>query len=95
MNVVMISPGFPGEMPHFAQGLARMGARVFGLGDQPRAALPARARNAVTAHLHVQDLWDEPAVVDAGHPRQGTMSTAKPMPPCAASSPSAMPPQSC
>jgi formate-dependent phosphoribosylglycinamide formyltransferase (GAR transformylase) len=64
MNVLMISPGFPAEMPRFATGLARMGAQVFGLGDQPREALPEPARRAVTAHLHVPSLWDEPRVVD-------------------------------
>jgi biotin carboxylase len=60
----MISPGFPAEMPSFAEGLAGMGARVFGLGDQPGAALPERARQAVTAHVQVPNLWDEGAVVD-------------------------------
>jgi formate-dependent phosphoribosylglycinamide formyltransferase (GAR transformylase) len=63
MNVLMVSPGFPGEMPHFAQGLARMGARVFGLGDQPPGALPTVAREALSAHLHVPSLFDEADVV--------------------------------
>ena len=27
MNVLMISPGFPNEMPLFARGLAEVGAR--------------------------------------------------------------------
>jgi len=63
MNVLMISPGYPGEMPYFARGLAAVGARVFGLGDQHESALPEIARHAVTAHLSVPDLWDEPRVV--------------------------------
>jgi formate-dependent phosphoribosylglycinamide formyltransferase (GAR transformylase) len=63
MNVLMVSPGFPGEMPSFARGLARVGARVFGLGDQPAPALPEKARRALAAHLHVENLWDEAAVV--------------------------------
>ena len=42
-----------------------MGARVFGLGDQPERALPAEAREALVAHLHVASLWDEPQVIDA------------------------------
>ena len=49
MNVLMISPGYPGEMPHFTAGLAAAGARVIGLGDQPREMLPEKARQAVTA----------------------------------------------
>jgi len=60
----MISPGFPNEMPSFAQGLARAGATVFGVGDQPHAALPAMAREAVIAHLHVPSLWDEQSVIE-------------------------------
>ncbi len=64
MNILMVSPGFPAEMPRFTLGLARMGARVWGLGDQPGPALPVDAQRAVTAHLHVPDLWDEEAVVD-------------------------------
>ena len=40
MNVLMLSPGFPAEMPHFTRGLARVGARVIGLGDQPPEMLP-------------------------------------------------------
>ena len=63
MNVLMISPGYPGEMPYFARGLAAVGASVFGLGDQHESALPEIARHAVTAHLSVPDLWDEPRVV--------------------------------
>ncbi len=41
-----------------------MGARVFGLGDQPAQALPAEVQEVLSAHLQVRDLWDEPAVVD-------------------------------
>ncbi len=64
MNILMISPGYPGEMPHFARGLASMGARVFGLGDQPDQALPREVQEVLTAHLQVRDLWDESVVVD-------------------------------
>ena len=39
MNVLMISPGFPAEMPLFTAGLAAVGARVIGLGEQPEQAL--------------------------------------------------------
>ena len=63
MNVLMISPGYPGEMPRFTRALAAQGARVFGLGDQPGSSLPAEVRQALVAHLQVSDLWDEHAVV--------------------------------
>ncbi|MCP3979181.1 MAG: ATP-grasp domain-containing protein [bacterium] len=59
----MISPGYPGEMPHFTRGLAAMGAQVVGLGDQPKEALPQEVRGALSAHLCVPDLWDEADVV--------------------------------
>jgi len=63
MNVLMISPAYPGEMPRFTRALAAQGARVFGLGDQPGSSLPAEVRQALVAHLQVSDLWDEHAVV--------------------------------
>ena len=36
MNVLIISPGYPADMPEFTRGLAECGARVFGVGDQRR-----------------------------------------------------------
>lgn len=63
MRVLMISPGYPAEMPHFTKGLARAGATIVGLGDQPSQALPDDVRRCLAAHLQVPDLWDEAAVV--------------------------------
>jgi hypothetical protein len=63
MNVVLLSPGFPYEMPFFARGLAEVGANVIGVGEQPEEALPPMARNALSRYLQVDSLWDEPAVV--------------------------------
>lgn len=63
LNVLMISPGYPAEMPLFTRGLARVGARVIGLGDQPKEALPPMAREHLAHHLQVRNLWDEAAVV--------------------------------
>lgn len=65
MNVLFISPGFPFEMPLFARGLAREGATVLGVGDQPESQIPAAARGALSAYLRVPMLWDEDAVVRA------------------------------
>jgi len=64
VNVLMVSPGYPANMRAFTRGLAAQGARVFGVGDQPEAALPPEVREVVTAHLHVSDLWDEYAVAE-------------------------------
>ncbi len=63
MNVLMISPGYPAEMQHFTRGLAEIGATVIGLGDQPKGALTAIAREAVGDHIHVRSLADEADVV--------------------------------
>jgi len=35
MNVLLLSPGYPADMPEFTRGLAETGARVFGVGDSP------------------------------------------------------------
>jgi len=65
MNILMIQPGFPAEIPYFTRGLARMGARVLGIGDQPEGMLPDVAREGLAAYLRVPNLWDEVAVYDA------------------------------
>ncbi|MCA8941442.1 MAG: ATP-grasp domain-containing protein [Planctomycetes bacterium] len=59
MNVVMLSPGFPDDMPHFTRGLAAIGARVFGVGDQPRSGLKPEVAAALTDYLQVRSLWQE------------------------------------
>jgi hypothetical protein len=64
LRVLMISPGYPAEMPWFTRGLAVVGADVIGLGDQPQEALPEIARQHVAHHLQVASLWDEAAVVE-------------------------------
>jgi len=67
MNVLLLSPGFPAEMPLFTRGLARVGARVLGVGDQPLAALDPEARAALSDYLQVRDLWDEEALAREVH----------------------------
>ncbi len=64
MNVLMISPGFPKEMQYFTRGLATVGARVVGLGDQPESQLTETARRALSAYLHVGSFQDEGAIVE-------------------------------
>lgn len=65
MKVLLLSPGYPGDMPHFTRGLAEVGAEVLGVGDQPPGALPEPARSAVSAYLQVRNLWDEQGVIEA------------------------------
>jgi formate-dependent phosphoribosylglycinamide formyltransferase (GAR transformylase) len=64
MNVIMLSPGFPGEMPLFTRGLAQVGAQVMGVGEQPEGALPDLARRSLVAYLQVESLWDEDRVIE-------------------------------
>ena len=63
-NVIMLSPGYPAEMPYFTRALATVGARVIGVGDQPPHELPAVARDALAHYEHVS-LADEGAVLAA------------------------------
>ncbi len=64
MNVLMLSPGFPVEQPHFTRGLAEVGAKVIGMGDQPQAGLPETARKALSAYVQVKSLTDEASLLD-------------------------------
>lgn len=64
MNVLMLSPGFPDEMPLFTLGLAEVGARVIGVGDQPESALPPAARRALDSYVRAPSLWDEAAMIE-------------------------------
>jgi len=63
MNVLLIAPGYPAEMPYFARGLARAGVRVIGLGDQPVSALPDMAREHLAHYLQIGSFADEDAII--------------------------------
>jgi len=63
MNVLMISPGFPAEMPQFTRGLASIGTQVIGIGEQPESQLPELARSALSHYSPVVSLWDETKVL--------------------------------
>lgn len=65
MTVLMVSPGYPVEMSLFTRGLAQVGARVIGLGDQASADLPPAARDALTHYQRVGSLADTGEVVAA------------------------------
>ena len=65
MYVLMISPGYPVEIPYFTRALAWAGARVLGVSDQPESALPQEASRHLAAYLQVPNLLDEDAVVEA------------------------------
>lgn len=63
MNVLFLSPGFPAEMPHFTRGLAEVGAKVIGMGDQPQAALPEMTRRHLSAYVQVSSWGDTEAML--------------------------------
>ena len=65
MNILILSPGYPAEMPQFTRGLAEVGANVFGVGDQHPGGLPESVQRNLSAYLPVRSLWDEDAVVAA------------------------------
>jgi hypothetical protein len=65
MNVLLLSPGYPADMPEFTRGLAEAGARVYGVGDTPAGSLPPLVRHSLSEYIPVRSLWDEEAVIAA------------------------------
>lgn len=63
MNVLFVSPQYPPEMNDFTRGLAEVGANVYGIGDGPYEALPARVRPHLAGYLQVP-LHDTAATVE-------------------------------
>ncbi|MFK7929054.1 MAG: acetyl-CoA carboxylase biotin carboxylase subunit family protein [Myxococcota bacterium] len=50
-------------MPLFTKALAEVGARVYGIGDQPLQGLDPDARAAMTDYRQVRHLWDKDAIL--------------------------------
>ncbi len=67
MNVLIISPGYPADMPEFTRGLAESGATVFGVGDQGTGNLPELVRRCLSAYVQVRSLWNVEQVIAAVH----------------------------
>ncbi len=63
MNVLFLSPGFPPEMPYFTRGLAQVGAKVIGMGDQPEGALPEMTRKHLAAYVQARSFADDDGLV--------------------------------
>jgi len=59
--VLMIAPGFPGEMPLFTRGLSLQGATVLGTSNGPAHDLPDLAKRHLSDYLMVPDLFSNPA----------------------------------
>ena len=67
MNVLIISPGYPNDMPEFTRGLAESGAQVVGVGDQGTAALPNQVRRSLSKYIQVRSLWDSATLIPQLH----------------------------
>ena len=63
MRVLLLSPGFPAEMPLFTRALAQVGAEVYGIADTPAQHLPEETRSSLAGYLQVRRLLDETRVV--------------------------------
>ncbi|MBX3260652.1 MAG: ATP-grasp domain-containing protein [Labilithrix sp.] len=64
MRVVFLSPAYPPEMIEYTRGLAEVGATVYGVGDTPLEALPARVRPYLHDYLRVPRIMDENDVME-------------------------------
>jgi len=64
MRVVFLAPIYPPEMIEYTRGLAEVGAKVFGVGDTPREALPARVKPYLHDYLQVPRIMAEDDVMD-------------------------------
>ena len=65
MNVLMIAPGYPDEMPLFCRGLSTYGAKVYGISDVPVGNLPELTKRHLSGYLQTPQLNQEDAVVAA------------------------------
>jgi biotin carboxylase len=63
-TVLLIGCAWPAELTYFARGLARVGARVFGVDGVPESHLPPHARESLSGYLQVSSLFDEQVAVD-------------------------------
>src|ERR1041384_1551549 len=64
MRVVFLAPLYPPEMIEYTRGLAEVGAEVYGVGDAPREALPARVKPYLHDYLQVPRIMNEDDVMN-------------------------------
>lgn len=67
MKAVFLAPSYPPEMQQYTRGLAEVGVDVYGVGDQPAAALPAHLKRHLHDYLQVPRLLDDDDVVARVH----------------------------
>ncbi len=71
MNVVFVEPAFPYYQREFVRGLAAAGARVYGIGERPVAALDAELKGWLADYQRVRSVVDEAALLEAVRRAQG------------------------
>jgi len=71
MLVLMLAPGYPGEMPYFCRGLAVNGGDVVGVSDVPEHDLPRLTRENMKGYIKVANFMDEEDVVRTVRERLG------------------------
>lgn len=64
MRVLFLGPTYPQEMLQFTRGLAEVGAKVYGVGDSRRHALPSQVKPHLTDYLEVPRILDEDDVIE-------------------------------
>jgi biotin carboxylase len=74
MNVLMIAPGYPDEMPLFCRALSTYGASVYGISDVPQRDLPGMTKHHLSGYLQTPPINQEDAVVDAVRASWGHMT---------------------
>jgi hypothetical protein len=62
MNVLFLAPNYPPEMQDFTRGLSEVGARVFGMGDNPEGGLAPKVRKALHGYRQAK-LFDSGEVL--------------------------------
>ena len=67
MKAVFLAPSYPPEMQQYTRGLAEVGVDVYGVGDQPAAALPAHLKRHLHDYLQVPRILDDDDVVARVH----------------------------
>lgn len=64
-NVLLLGCAYPPELPHFTRGVARIGARVFGVDQMPESQLPGLTSESLSGYLQIPSLFDEQGAFDA------------------------------
>lgn len=65
MNVIFVEPAFPKNQREFVRALSQAGARVFGIGESPLAALDHELKSWLHAYEPVRSVVDEGALLAA------------------------------